>query len=40
MSAFETILVETQGRVGVIRFNRPAAMNALCDQLMDELGRA
>jgi enoyl-CoA hydratase len=40
MSAFETILVETHGRVGLIRFNRPAAMNALCDQLMDELGRA
>jgi enoyl-CoA hydratase len=38
MAAFETILVETQGRVGLIRLNRPQAMNALCDQLMDELG--
>ena len=35
---FETILVETHGAVGLIRLNRPAAMNALCDQLMRELG--
>ena len=34
----EMILVETHGRVGLIRFNRPQALNALCDQLMDELG--
>ncbi len=34
----EMILVETHGRVGLIRLNRPAALNALCDQLMDELG--
>ncbi len=33
-----TILVETHGRVGLIRLNRPAALNALCDQLMDEMG--
>ena len=33
-----TILVETHGRVGLIRLNRPAALNALCDQMMDELG--
>ena len=36
--SYETILVETHGRVGLIRLNRPAAMNALCDQLMGELG--
>jgi enoyl-CoA hydratase len=36
--AHEMILVETQGRVGIIRLNRPAALNALCDQLMRELG--
>ena len=35
----EMILVETHGRVGLIRLNRPQALNALCDQLMDELGR-
>jgi len=35
--AYETILVETQGRVGIIKLNRPAALNALCDQLMREL---
>jgi enoyl-CoA hydratase len=34
----EMILVETHGRVGVVRLNRPQALNALCDQLMDELG--
>jgi enoyl-CoA hydratase len=34
----EMILVETHGRVGLIRLNRPAALNALCDQLMGELG--
>jgi len=38
MPDFETIVVETQGRVGLIRLNRPQAMNALCDQLMAELG--
>ncbi len=40
MAEYGMILVETQGRVGVIRLNRPQALNALCDQLMDELGRA
>jgi enoyl-CoA hydratase len=34
----EFILVETHGRVGLIRLNRPQALNALCDELMDELG--
>ncbi len=36
--SYETILVETEGRVGVIRLNRPKALNALWDQLMRELG--
>jgi enoyl-CoA hydratase len=34
----ENIIVETHGRVGLIRLNRPTALNALCDALMDELG--
>jgi enoyl-CoA hydratase len=34
----EFILVETHGRVGLIRLNRPQALNALCDELMQELG--
>ena len=34
------ILTETHGRVGVLRLNRPAALNALNDMLMDELGAA
>ena len=37
-TAPEMILVETHGRVGLIRLNRPQALNALCDQLMEELG--
>ena len=37
---YENILVETQGKVGVVRLNRPKALNALNDKLMDELGQA
>ena len=37
---YENILVETQGKVGVVRLNRPKALNALNDTLMDELGHA
>ena len=32
------IVAERHGRVGLVRLNRPAALNALCDQLMAELG--
>ena len=35
-----TILTEKQGRVGLIRLNRPAQLNALNDELMDALGKA
>jgi enoyl-CoA hydratase len=37
---YENILVETHGKVGLVRLNRPKALNALNDQLMDELGQA
>jgi enoyl-CoA hydratase len=40
MTEDSMILVETIGRVGVVRLNRPQALNALCDQLMGELGDA
>jgi len=38
MASYETILVETHGKVGLIRFNRPQTLNALCDQMMAEIG--
>ncbi len=38
--SFENILVETRGRVGLVTLNRPKALNALNDTLMDELGTA
>ncbi len=38
--AYENILVETRGRVGLVTLNRPKALNALNDALMDELGNA
>lgn len=38
--AYENIEVETQGHVGVVRLNRPKALNALCDALIAELGEA
>jgi hypothetical protein len=41
---YETIEVSTQGpegqQVGLIRLNRPKQLNALNDQLMDEMGAA
>jgi len=37
---YENILVETRGAVGLITLNRPKALNALCDALVRELGRA
>src|SRR3712207_4033962 len=40
MAEYGMILTETQGRVAVIRLNLPQALNALCDQLMEELGQA
>ena len=40
MSEYEMILVETHGRVALIRLNRPKALNALCAQLIVELNDA
>src|SRR3954453_11602620 len=37
---YENLLVETHGRVAVIRLNRPAALNALNTKLKAELGQA
>jgi enoyl-CoA hydratase len=39
MPSYENIIVETEGRVGLIRLNRPAALNALCDALVREMGQ-
>ena len=38
--AYEHILVENRGAVGLITLNRPKALNALCADLIVELGRA
>ena len=40
MSAYETILVETRGRVGLITLNRPQALNALNALLAREVAAA
>lgn len=37
---FENIFVETRDKVGLITLNRPQALNALNDALVDELGLA
>ncbi len=37
---FETLIVETQGAVTIIRLNRPEALNALNSTLLRELGEA
>jgi len=34
------VLIETRGRVGLLTLNRPKALNALNDSLMDQLGAA
>ena len=34
----ENLLLETHGKVALIRLNRPKQLNALNDALMDELG--
>jgi enoyl-CoA hydratase len=38
--SYQNILVETHDKVGLIRLNRPKALNALSDDLMSELGAA
>lgn len=37
---YETILLETHGRVGLITLNRPQALNALNAQIVSELNHA
>ncbi|MGB6323602.1 MAG: enoyl-CoA hydratase, partial [Xanthobacteraceae bacterium] len=38
--SYSTIIVETRGRVGLVRLNRPQALNALNAALMRELADA
>ncbi len=38
--AYENILTETRGKVGIVTLNRPKALNALSPELMMELSRA
>jgi enoyl-CoA hydratase len=37
---YETLIVETDGSVGIITLNRPDALNALSSKLMDEMTKA
>jgi len=39
-TSYQNIVIETKGRVGVIRLNRPAALNALSSALVRELAAA
>ena len=38
--SFQNILVETRGNVGLVTLNRPKALNALSEELMQELASA
>ncbi len=38
--AYEHIITETRGKVGLITLNRPKVLNALSSEVMDELGAA
>jgi enoyl-CoA hydratase len=38
--SYDNIIIETRGRVGLLRLNRPQALNALNRALMRELGQA
>ena len=40
MADYENIRTEVRGRVGIIRLDRPKALNALCADLVRELGQA
>ena len=40
MAAYQNIKTETKGRVGIVRLDRPKALNALCADLVRELGQA
>jgi len=37
---YENVIAERKGRVGLLRLNRPQALNALCAALVEDLGRA
>ncbi|MEA2995547.1 MAG: enoyl-CoA hydratase, partial [Alphaproteobacteria bacterium] len=38
--SYQNIIVETRGKVGLVRLNRPQALNALNAALLGELGAA
>jgi enoyl-CoA hydratase len=40
VAVYENIQTETKGRIGIVRLDRPKALNALCADLVRELGQA
>jgi enoyl-CoA hydratase len=38
--SYQNLMTEVRGRVGLVTLNRPKALNALNDELMNELGDA
>lgn len=38
--SYKNLIAETRGKVALITFNRPKVLNALCAELMTELGQA
>ncbi|HEY7687683.1 MAG TPA: enoyl-CoA hydratase [Dongiaceae bacterium] len=38
--SYENVILERKGPIGIVTFNRPKSLNALCDALIADLGKA